>query len=203
MIVAGGVTCRDPWTITRAVEVLHIFERGWFAKSYWSVVEQLPHVAYLAIPLIISDKLYIAVGCDTALGHTTCNVVTASLPELLKNSNKNNSNGQVWYKLPDLPYSTISINHYQGHVIAFGGGYRVEQPNTDKPENKSVPLIHVYNTKNNMWDCVGVIPCAYSLGRSVHIGDNKILFIGGLTVVYHADKNNDIGTTCLMLTLSP
>ena len=120
VIVAGGVTCCDPWTMTRAVEVLHILERGWFTKSYWSVVEQLPHVVYLAIPLIISDKFYIAVGCDTALGHTMCNMVTASLPELLKNSYKNNSNGQVWCKLPDLPYSTISINHYQGHVVAFG-----------------------------------------------------------------------------------
>ena len=54
-----------------------------------------------------------------------------------------------------------------------------------------------------MWDCVGVIPSAYSLGRSIHIGDNKIFFVGGLTGMYHADKNNDLATTCLMLTLSP
>ena len=192
VIVVGGVTCCDPWTMTRAVEVLHILKRGWFTKSYWSVVEQLPHVAYLAIPLIISDKLYIAVGCDAELSHSTCNIVTASLPELLKTSNKNNSNGQVWYKLPDLPYSTISINHYQGRIIAFGGGYYVKQPNTDRPAYKSVPLIHIYNTITNTWDCVGVIPSAYSVGRSIHIGDHKIFFIGGLTGMYYAEKNNDI-----------
>ena len=41
MIVAGGATCWDPFTLTRAVEVLHIREHGLFTKSYWSVVEQL------------------------------------------------------------------------------------------------------------------------------------------------------------------
>ena len=39
MIVAGGVTCYDPWTMTRAVEVLHIKEYSWFTFSDWSVVE--------------------------------------------------------------------------------------------------------------------------------------------------------------------
>ena len=64
VIVAGGVTCWDPCTITRAVEVLHIKERGLFTKSYWSVVEQLPHFVRNAVPLIVNDELYIAVGYD-------------------------------------------------------------------------------------------------------------------------------------------
>ena len=44
MIVAGGITwTNNPWTMTRAVEVLHvIIKESWFARSYWSVVEQLP-----------------------------------------------------------------------------------------------------------------------------------------------------------------
>ena len=57
VIVAGGITCWDPWTLTRAVEVLHIKEPGWFTKSHWSVVEQLPHVVYMAIPLIVYTLL--------------------------------------------------------------------------------------------------------------------------------------------------
>ena len=107
VIVAGGETCNDPATITRAVEVLHINDNN-LHDSYWSVVEQLPLVVEQAIPLIVNDKLYIAQGSDTTAGHTTCNIVTASLPELLQSSNNNTSSNQVWSKLPDMPYSSDS-----------------------------------------------------------------------------------------------
>ena len=201
VIVAGGVTRWDPWIVTRAVEVLHIKEHTWLTKSYWSVVEQLPHVIYCTIPLIINSELYITVGSEKETGVSICNIVTASLPELLQSSNKNTSSGQVWNKLPDMPYSSFSINHYQGRLITFGGAYRLEQ-NEDKPAYKSVPLIHLYNPHTNTWDCVGEIPYEYFLGRSVHIRDDKILFIGGLTGTCH-HVNDDIITTCSILTLSP
>ena len=109
----------------------------------------------------------------------------------------------MWYKLPDMPYSTYSINHYQGRLITFGGGHRVDQPETDKPVYQSVPLMHIYNPNTHTWDCVGDIPYGYSLGRSVHINDNKILFIGGLTGTYRTDKDDDIVTASLIFTLSP
>ena len=203
VIVAGGVTCWDPWTMTGAVNVLYIKEHTWLTKSHWSVVEQLPLVVWDPIPLIVNDNLYIAVGRDNKTGTSTCNIVTASLPELLQSSNKNTSSGQVWNKLADMPYASLSINHYQGHLITFSGGYRVEQPDIDKPVHKSVPLIHTYNPYTDTWDCVGEILYEYSLGKSVHIRDNKILFIGGLTDTCSASNNDDIITTCLMLTMSP
>ena len=203
MIVAGGVTCHDPWTITRAVEVLHIKERSLFTKLQWSVVEQLPHVVCDAIPLIVDNKIYIAVGYDKKDGSSTCNMVTAPLPELLQSSNKNTSNGQVWHKLPDMPYSSLSINHYQGRLVTFSGDYKTELPNTENPVYQSVPLIHIFNNYTNTWDCVGEIPCKYLMGRSVHIGDNKILFIGGFTGTYDPSKDDDIAIKCLMLTLLP
>ena len=59
VIVAGGVTCIEPVTTTREVEVLHINDNN-LHDSYWSVVEQLPLVVYQPIPLIVNDKLYIA-----------------------------------------------------------------------------------------------------------------------------------------------
>ena len=203
VIVAGGVTCWDPWTMTKAVEVLHIKERSLFTRSHWSMVEQLPHVVWDAIPLIVDDKLYVASGFDKIDGGSTCNMVTASLPELLQSSNKlkNTSSSQVWYKLPDMPYSS-SITYYQGHLISFGGFHFVEQPNRDKPVAQSVPLIHIYNHLTNTWDYVGKIPYEYLLGRSVHIRDNKILFIGGVSGTCDLRKDDDIITTCLILTLS-
>ena len=200
VIVAGGVTCCDPFIMTRAVEVLHVKEHSLFTKSHWSVVEQLPHVVYEAIPLIIDDKLYITVGYSDQVA-STCNVITASLPELLQSSSKNTSNGQVWYKLPDMPYSSFSINHYQGRLVTFGGGYQVEHDG-DKPVWQSVPLIHIYNPDTRTWDCVGEIPYGYLLGRSVHIRENKFLFMGGLTGTY-GRKDDDFVTTCAMLILSP
>ena len=199
VVVAGGITCCYPWTMTRAVEVLHINEQ--FTKSYWSVVEQLPHAVREAIPLIVNDNLYIAVGYDKEVGASTCNIVTASLPELLQSSNKNTISGQVWYKLPDMPHSSLSINHYQGRLITFSGYHCIEQPNTENPVGQIIPLIHIYNPNTNTWDCVGEIPCEYLLCRSVHVRDDKILFVGGLTGTCDVSKD-DMITTCLMLTFS-
>ena len=102
-----------------------------------------------------------------------------------------------------MPYSSVSINHYQGHLIAFGGFHCIERPHADKPVGLSVSLIHVYNPCVNTWDCVGNIPYQYELNRSVHVRDNKILFIGGLTGTCKNDNDDDIVTTCLTLTLSP
>ena len=202
VIVAGGITCYNTNTLTRSVEVLHINDNN-LHDSYWSVVEQLPHVVYYAIPLIVNDKLYITVGCDVYIGPTTCNVVTASLPELLQSSNNNTSSSQVWSKLPDMPYSSCSINHYQGHLITFTEGRGVERPDEDKPVYELVPLIHIYNPDTKTWDCVGDIPIGYLLGMSVHIRENKILFIGGLTGTHNPNKDDDIMTTCSILTLTP
>ena len=202
VIVAGGITCYDPYTITRAVEVLHINDNN-LHDSYWSVVEQLPLVVCEAIPLIVNDKLYIAQGADALTGHSTCNVVTASLPELLQSSNNNTSSSQVWSKLPDMPYSSSSINHYQGHLITFTGGRLVERPDEDKPVMELVPLIHIYNPDTKTWDCVGDIPHGYYLGRSVHIRENKILFIGGVTGRHDPNIDDDILTTCSILTFTP
>ena len=198
VIVAGGVTCWDPWTLTRAVEVLHIKKHSLFTKLHWNVVEQLPHVVRNAIPLIVKDRLYIAAGYDKKDGASTCNIIAASLPELLQSSNKKTSSSQVWYKLPVMPYSSV-INHYQGRLITFGGYRFVEQPNTDKPVPQSVPFVHIFNHYTSTWDCVGEIPYKYLVCRSVHIGDNKILFIGGVTGTYDPCKDDDIVTTCIML----
>ena len=201
VIVVGGQTCHELVTITRAVEVLHINDNN-LRDSYWSVVEQLPFGVCDAIPLIVNDKLYIAQGYDTIPAPSTCNVVTASLPELLQSSNNNTSSDRVWSKLPDMPYSSFSINHYQGHLITFTGGHKVERPEEDKPVYELVPLIHIYNPDTKTWDCVGDIPHGYCSGKSVHIRENKILFIGGLTGTHDLSKDDDIVTTCSILTIT-
>lgn len=61
------------------------------------MVEQLPLVVCEVIPLIV-DELYLAQGFGVDV-HSTCNVVTASLPELLQSGNRYNTNHQVWNKL--------------------------------------------------------------------------------------------------------
>ena len=199
VIVAGGITCSNPWTITRAVEVLDTKE---LTTPHWSVVEQLPYGVWLPIPVIINDKLYLAQGYNEDIIHGGCNVITASLSELLQSSNKNTSSGQVWHKLPDMPYSSFSINHYQGHLITFSGAYKVEQPEEQNTAWQSVPLIHIYNPNTKSWDYVGEIPYGYLLGRSgVFIRENTMFFIGGLTGTYDLSRDNNVITTCSMLTL--
>jgi len=102
------------------------------------VVEQLPHIVLDMIPLLLMInyiRTLLMQGYETDPGSNTYNIITISLPELLQSSNKlkSTSNGQVWYKLPEIPYSSFSINHYQVYLITFTGGYTVEQPDQDKP----------------------------------------------------------------------
>ena len=206
VIVAGGITSVNPDTITRSVEVLHINDND-LHDSYWSVVEQLPHAVFEAIPLIVDDKLYITMGLDnTTTDVKTCSVV-ASLLELLQSSNNNTSSSQVWSKLPDMPYSSASINHYQGRLITYTGAYKIEQIDDSIQGGipwKLVPLIHIYNTYTKIWDCVGNVPYGYLLNRSVHLTENKILFVGGATGTHLVtDSDVDVVTTCVILTLTP
>jgi len=49
------------------------------------------------------------------------------LPQLLQSSNNNTSSGQVWKKLPEHALLII-LSHYQGRLITFNGGDKVEQP---------------------------------------------------------------------------
>ena len=197
VIVAGGVMCTNPWRSTAAVEVLHIRDySSWFSKSYWSVVEQLPLVVYEAIPLTIADNLYIAVGYDDDHG-STCNIVTASLPELLQSSDK--KTGSVWKRLPDMPYSSCSISHYQGRFIIFNGEHKVEQSGMKKLAYELVQMCYLYNPNTNSWDYVGDDFHDYELGRSINVGENKIFFIGGLTSTF---GTTDMVRSCTLLTLT-
>ena len=197
VIVAGGVTCWDPWTLTEVVEVLHIKEHtSLFSKSQWSIVQQLPYVVFQAVPLIIDDKLYIVSGYDND-GDSTCNIVTASLPELLQSSDK--KTGNVWHKLPDMPYTSWAIIHYQGRLIILNGDHLVEQSGVNKSVWKFAQQSYLYNPNTKSWDYVGDDLHDYKLGRSVCIGENKIFFIGGMTGTFKGGKD-DLVKTCSILT---
>ena len=193
--------------MTGAVEVLYIKERdSRFSKSSWSVIERLPHVTREAVPLMIDDNLLVAVGCNNN-DEGTCSIVTASLSELLQKGRKETMtrSGRVWHKLPDMPYSSWSINHYQGRLIIFNGDRKVEQSRiiTYKSTWKLFKLIYLYNLDTMSWDCVGDDFHDYKLGKSVHIGKNKIFFIGGMTGGnFTVCREDDMVKTCSILTLT-
>ena len=201
VIVAGGVTSYDPLTLTSSVEVLHIKKGGLFSRSYWSEVQHLPYAMCTPVALIVGDRIYITGGTDYTKIHPSCGVMTASLPYLLQSSN-NTSSGQVWSKLPDMPCASCSINHYQGHLIAFNGISLVERPGEEKPVYQLVPQIHLYNPNTRCWDCVGSIDYPYNLGRSVHVKENNILFVGGTIGTHDTRKNDDLVTSCVTLTIT-
>ena len=201
-VVASGVTCLDPFTITRAVEVLHVNEYA--PDSYWSVVEQLPHMIYEAIPLIINDDIYIASGNDKGKGGSSCSVVSATLSDLLQSSNTTTcAGGQVWKKIPDMPYCSYAINHYKGNLITFTGDCMVELPDEDDAVCKLIPLMHLFNPDTDSWDYVDNVTHGYFLGRSVHLTPDKLLFIGGLTGKHYLGNRDDLVSSCLMLSITP
>ena len=203
VIVAGGVTCSNPLTMTGAVEVLHITidALGYFYESCWIEVERLPHVVYELVPVVIDNNLYIGVGFDD--DGNTCNIITASLPELLESGIRKTRSGRVWNKLPDMPYSSWSINQYQGRLITFTGNHRVEQPGQSEWTWELISQIHLYNPGTKSWDHVGDAPYNYLMGRSVHIRENRILFISGITGGHIVGEGDDMLTTCSVLTLTP
>ena len=123
------------------------------------MIEQLPLAVREAVPLIVNGTLYLAHEYGSR-SHSTCNVLTAHLPELLHSSNKNTSSSQVWDKLPNMPYSSPSINCYQGCLITFSGDNKIEHPNGNKPVYEIVPYIHIYNPDTQSWDYVGKMPHA-------------------------------------------
>ena len=197
VIVAGGVSCWYPRQLTEAVEVLHINERkSLFSTSQWSTVQCLPHAVQEAVPLIIDDKLYIVSGYDSDY-QSTRNIVTASLPELLQSSDK--KTGNVWHKLPDMPYTSWSIIHYQGRLIILNGDHLVEQSGVSKSVWKLAQQSYLYNRNTKSWDYVGDDLHDYKLGKSVYIGENKVFFIGGETGTFMLGKD-DMVTTCSVLT---
>ena len=199
VIIAGGTTCVQSMANTNAVEILYI-NSSQLSDSYWSTVEQLPYAVYSAVPLIVDDTLYIAAGYDKD-NQCTCGVVAASLDKLLQ-SNTTGSSGQVWKKLPDMPYPSFAISHYQGYLIIFTGDQLIEKPDEDKPVFELIPLIHVYNPDTSSWSYVGKAPHGYYIGRSVHITEDKILFIGGLTGTHDPCNNDDLISICTLLTFT-
>ena len=185
--------------INGAVEVLHITEESTGSNSYWSVVEQLPHVVYEAVPLITGDKLYIVSGYDND-GESTCNIVTASLPELLQSSDKKIDN--VWHKLPNMPYTSWSIIHYQGRLIILNGDYWCKQSGVSESVWKLAQQSYLYNPNTKSWDYVGDDLHDYELGKSVYIGENRIIFIGGITGTFTVGVKDDMVKSCSILTLT-
>ena len=203
VIVAGGIMSRNPQIMTGVVEVLHITSKS--SESHWTVAERLPYVISEAIPFIVNDNLHIAVGCNNE-GESTCNILTASLQDLLESTGKKSvaKSGRVWNKLPDMPYSSWSINYYRGRLMIFNGDRRFEQSGSlHRSVRKVFKLIHLYNLDTIAWDYVADDFHDYKLGRSVHLEKNKIFFIGGLTGSLTAGIQDDMVTTCTLLTLTP
>ena len=78
---------------------------------------------------------------------------------------------------------------HQGHLIAFSAISLVEHPAEEKAVHQFVAL---YNPNTRCWDCVGSIDYPYNLGISVHIRENKILFIRGSTSTHYVSKSDDV-----------
>ena len=193
IIVIGGIKQHISHMLTTAVEVLHVNNTNPH-DSYWSVIQHpLPITTYGSIPLIIDDTLYIAAGYnENSVGVQV--VSAAYLPHLLQN---NNSTPPVWSRLPNVPYCSRSINCCQGYLITFSGDHLVQHM---KGAWESVPYIHVYNPDTKWWDRVDeVAPHDYYFGMSVHLTDNKILFIGGLTGTHNPNNVFDIVSNCWIL----
>ena len=176
VIVAGGLVGFDPFTLTRAVEVLMIeagYLSGWF--SSWKIVEQLPFGVFDAVSIIVDNSLYIAGGFDAPF-HTTCNIVTASVPELEKSSNRNTSVSKVWNKLPDIPYPSYSISHYRGYLIVITAANQAKQYDI----HTELQNFYLYNPDTESWEYIDCFQERHNWGGSlIHLTDDVVFVVGG------------------------
>ena len=198
IIVAGGIKWSNPLSLTAAVEVLHISDNP--CDSYWSVLQYLPVETFGSVPMIINKRLYLAAGYNEYFVSMHI-VLTAFLPDLLEALNDERHLNQVWNRLPNLPYCSRSINHYQSHLVTFSGDYLIELMNEVW---ESVPYIHIYNPDAKSWDRVDeVVPHNYYFGMSVWLSESKILFIGGLKGSYDSAIKENLVKTCWILVITP
>ena len=97
-----------------------------------------------------------------------------------------------------MPYSSWSITH-QGRLIVLNGDYIVEQSGASELAWKSAQQSYLYNPNTKSWDYVGDDLHDYKLGKSIHMGENKIFFVGDETGAFIHDKDNFV-KTCSLLT---
>ena len=159
----------------------------------WS--NDYPMCLYEAIPLIIDDSIYIAAGNDRKKGgYSTCSVVSASLSHLLQGSDTtDHPGGQVWKKIPDMPYCLYAINHYGDYLITFIGDCMVELPDEDNAVWKLISLQPRYRQLGLCRQCHSWIFLGY-IARSIHLSPNKIFFVGGLTGKHYLGNSDDLIT---------
>ena len=202
VIVAGGIINMETEISTKEVEVLSLTHLQWYR------VEPLPHVVHGAIPLIIENSVYYAVGYDDQVYvnkrlDSTCNIVKAYIPDLVGN-NASINNGSVWKKLTDMPYSSWSFNYYKNNLIAFTGDSIVQPSENSNLTCQNVPLIYIYNPSTYLWDCVDDLNGStidHYLGCSIHINENTILFLGGISGRH--ERVEDFVDSCYTLTFEP
>ena len=202
VIVAGGTVKYEGHRNTNTVEILITHDTN-PRESHWVMVRSMPTLMYqYMVPVLVNETLYIASGFRKGLPFSGYNIVSAFIPALLSSTSRDTH--PVWNRLPELPYSSFSISHFDGHLVAFGG----EQLDVTSPRRLdgmhrlcSVPLIYVYKPISHEWEQVGEIPRVYSLGCAVHLQENKIMFVGVFTDP-SCVTDKDLMSTCPVVTIT-
>ena len=202
VIVAGGTLQYEGHRNTGAVEILMAHDTN-PRESHWCVVRSMPTLTYqYMVPVLIDDTLFIACGFRKGLPFSGYNILSAYIPALLKSTNRDIH--PTWNHLPELPYSSFSISHVNGHLVAFGGE-QLDVTATRRLDGGhrlcSIPAIHVYKPVTHEWEQVGEIPHIYSLGCPVHLKENKIMFVGSF-IDPSCVTDKDLMTTCSVVTIT-
>ena len=202
VIVAGGTLQYKEHRNTGAVEILMAHDTN-PCESQWCVVRSMPTLMYrYMVPVLIDETLYIACGFRKGLPFSGYNILSAYIPALLKSTNHDIH--PAWNHLPELPYSSFSISHINGHLVAFGGE-QLDMTATRRSDGghrlRSISAIHVYKSVTHEWEQVGEIPHVYSLGCPVHLKENKIMFVGSF-IDPSCVTDNDLMTTCSVVTIT-
>lgn len=181
LIVAGGVgdVC------LRAVEVLHVDTKQWYAAS------SLPLQMYSASASICDNELYIFGGC-AEVNSITYSILTCSIRNLIgscrKSGSKDTEGGRekeekVWSYGPLLPVTRSTSISFRNQLLAVGGQNRAGDPSKG---------ILGYDVASKSWVECGQLVEARSQCHAAVLPNDELMVVGGFT-----GKNFTEGTdTC-------
>ena len=113
IIVAGGDTSPDslPWSSTNVVEL--------FNGHSWMMAQPLPVAGWGMKIVLLNGELYL--GGQRLLGMVQDREVFRATVQSLVNSTENDSQSQVWTRLPPVPHLIYSVAGYNNKILAFEG----------------------------------------------------------------------------------
>ena len=172
LVVSGGYTSwnGDINNSTRA-NVVEVFQSN---TRQWYYAEPLPCAHSSMSCAVVDDTYYLIGGVNSggASRNVYCTSINNLVPEISSTSQASPSPFK-WQDLDECPYYYSTAVEIGGYLLAIGGN--------NQESNDCSSAIHVYSPSSKKWvrTSSGDLPVPRSTAAATHIGEGKVIFVGG------------------------